>query len=45
MFDEGLVEPDKLRELFERVQDQLVRYPAIDPDVLRERFEAAVEAQ
>jgi len=39
MLEEGLVEPDKLRELFEAITPQLYRYPAISP----EHFRAAVQ--
>jgi len=31
------VVPGRLRELFEAVEAQLIRYPAIDPVSLRER--------
>lgn len=37
--DAGLVEPARLRELFERVAGELVRYPAVDPATLRTRVE------
>ncbi len=36
----GLVEPVRLRELFGRIEDELFRFPAVDPASLR----AAVEA-
>lgn len=40
MVDDGLVEPDRLRELFEAIEPQLYRFPAISP----EHFRAAVQA-
>ncbi|MBA2462678.1 MAG: hypothetical protein H0V45_13085 [Actinobacteria bacterium] len=36
----GLVEPDRLRELFAEIEPELYRFPAIDP----KRFRTAVEA-
>jgi hypothetical protein len=39
MIRDGLVDPDRLRALFEEVAESLYRYPAIDPPTLR----AAVE--
>jgi len=36
----GLVEPERLRELFAEIEPELYRFPAIDPT----RFRAAVEA-
>ncbi len=38
----GLVEPQKLRELFEAVAPRLYRYPAIDPASFRKRLEEAL---
>ena len=35
-----MVEPSRLRELFARVESDLVRYPAIEPGVLRRRVAA-----
>lgn len=37
LFVEGWVEPDRLRELFESVEAQLIRYPAVDAVLLRQR--------
>ncbi len=31
MFERGMIEPEKLLELFESIRPQLYRYPAIDP--------------
>jgi hypothetical protein len=39
MIRDGLVDPERLRALFEEVEDLLYRYPAVDPRSLR----AAVE--
>jgi hypothetical protein len=32
---EGLIDLDRLRELFQLIQSQLIRYPAIDPASFR----------
>jgi hypothetical protein len=40
MIDRGLVEPERLRELFEEIRPGLYRFPAID----ERRFAAAVRA-
>ena len=39
MLHDGLIRTDRLRELFELIQPELIRYPAIDPRA----FRAAVE--
>jgi hypothetical protein len=39
MIDRGLVEPDRLRALYEHVEPELYRFPAIDPRGLRSRVE------
>lgn len=38
----GLVEPSRLRELFERIQPDLIRYPALDPSSFRAKLEEAL---
>ena len=35
MFERALIEPARLRELFKAIEDQLYRYPAVDPASLR----------
>lgn len=40
MFDHGLIERERLRELFESIGDQLYRYPAIDAAAFRRAVEA-----
>jgi hypothetical protein len=45
MFSRGLVLPDELLRLFQRIEPELYRYPAIDPTALRRRIEAVVRAQ
>jgi hypothetical protein len=35
----GHVEPGRLRELYEAIEPQLHRYPAIDPSSFRRRLE------
>ena len=39
MLSRGLVEPDKLLELFGRIEPELFRFPAIDPGSFRRRVE------
>ena len=43
MLDDGLVEPVRLRELFEQIEPRLYRYPAIDPASFRQALEALLE--
>ncbi len=38
MISSGLVEPGRLWELFERIEEHLYRFPAVDPDGLRARL-------
>ena len=40
MLRERLVEPRKLRELFDSIEPLLIRYPAVDPATLRRSVEA-----
>jgi hypothetical protein len=42
MFKNGYVNPTRLLELYRLVEDQLFRYPAIDPPTLRRDLEALV---
>lgn len=42
MFSDGLIEPGKLMELFEAIEGQLYRYPAIDPSDFRAAVELAI---
>jgi hypothetical protein len=44
MLERGLVEPGRLLELFEAVEGELYRYPAIDPGAFRERVVEAIGA-
>jgi hypothetical protein len=43
MLAHGLVEPVRLRALFERVAPLFERYPAIDPDEFRAKLDEALE--
>jgi len=43
MIGRGLVEPRKAMELFGAIEDQLYRFPAIDPPSFRRRVEAALQ--
>ena len=45
MLSSGLVEPRRLLELFEQIEPQLYRYPAIDAKVFREAVLSAVPLQ
>jgi hypothetical protein len=40
MISSGLVKPARLGALYEQVEPNIYRYPAIDPAVLREKIEA-----
>jgi hypothetical protein len=40
MVDSGQVDPEKLRELFEGIEGQLYRFPAVDPASLRVAVES-----
>jgi hypothetical protein len=42
MIEQGLVEPARLRALYEEIEPQLFRYPAISPESLREQLDAAL---
>lgn len=42
MIESGLVAPGRLRQLFEAIQPELYRYPAIDPAAFRQRVEATL---
>jgi len=44
LLSRGLVEPVRLRELFEAIQPHFYKFPAIAPDRFRERLEAALGA-
>lgn len=43
MIERGLVVPTRLRELYDAIEPQLYRYPAIDPGAFRAKVEAALE--
>jgi hypothetical protein len=40
----GLVEPGRLRELFEAIEPELYRYPALDPETFRRAVERFLES-
>lgn len=42
MLEKGLVEPARLRELYDEIEPELFRYPAIDPAVFRQKVAAIV---
>jgi len=42
LFNEGLIAPDALMELYEKIEDELFRYPAIEPSDFRSAVTEAV---
>ncbi|HTW43019.1 MAG TPA: DUF6036 family nucleotidyltransferase [Solirubrobacteraceae bacterium] len=42
MLEQRLVDPKRLRELYDAIEPQLYRYPAIDPDAFRRKLDAVV---
>jgi len=42
MLESGLVEPVRLRELYNAIEPELYRYPAVDPAAFRRKVVAAV---
>jgi hypothetical protein len=44
MIARGLVDPERLRALYDRIEPQLYRYPAIDPAAFRAKVRAALGA-
>jgi hypothetical protein len=42
MLAQGFVEPSLLRELFARIEPDLIRYPALDPPSFRAKLEEAL---
>jgi hypothetical protein len=44
MLDSGLVEPSRLRELYEQMEPQLYRYPAIDSNVFRRKLDSVLDS-
>jgi hypothetical protein len=45
LLDRGLVEPSRLRRLFEAIAPQLHRYPAVDPPSFRRRLGEALRTR
>ncbi len=45
MLTSGLVEPDRLRELYDAIEPELYRYPAIDPAAFRRKLSAVLGPQ
>ena len=42
MLDRGLVNPARLRQLYEAIEGELFRFPAVDPEALRSRLDAVL---
>jgi hypothetical protein len=40
----GMVDPDRLAELYEAIEPELFRYPAVDPPAFRRRLREALSA-
>jgi hypothetical protein len=45
LLDRGLVAPARLHELFEAIESQLYRYPAVDPPSFRKRLDELLESK
>lgn len=45
MFAQGLITPEKLRDLFRAIEPALYRFPAVDPAGLSRRLDASIAAQ
>ena len=43
MLDGGLVQPERIRRLFESIESALYRYPAIDPPSFRSPVDAVLK--
>jgi hypothetical protein len=43
MVDSGLVEPRQLLELFEGIESELYRFPAVEPNSFKETVESLLE--
>jgi hypothetical protein len=42
MFERGLLEAERLRQLYDAIEPELYRYPALDPRAFRRKLDAAV---
>lgn len=42
MLTDGLIMPERVRELYEQIEPELYRYPAIDPPAFRRKLEEAL---
>jgi hypothetical protein len=42
MIERGLMEPTRLRALYEEIEPELYKYPAIDPSALTQKLDAAL---
>jgi hypothetical protein len=43
MIERGLVAPPRLRQLYEAIEPELYRYPAIEPPAFRQKLDAVLE--
>lgn len=44
MFENGLIEPERLQDLFAEIEPELFRYPAVNPGAFREAVEELVRS-
>ncbi|AFY99485.1 hypothetical protein Cal6303_0408 [Calothrix sp. PCC 6303] len=43
MYKQKLFDLEKLRECFEAIEPELIRFPALNPDVLKNRIEEFIQ--
>jgi hypothetical protein len=43
MIGDGLVKPSRLRELYDAIEGDLYKYPALDPNTFRHKLDAALQ--
>ena len=43
MYEQKLFSLEKLRDCFEAIESELIRFPSLDPDLLRHRIEQFIE--
>jgi hypothetical protein len=43
MYEQKLFSLEKLRDCFEAIKSELIRFPSLDPDLLRNKIEQFIE--
>jgi hypothetical protein len=43
MYEQKLFDLEKLRDCFEAIEPELIRFPSLNPDVLRNRIEQFIQ--